>query len=86
MSCFLSMNDGAGRGPCKIFDAATRSDFIAATTRASSDDAIVGTGAASSAACCTVHLPVPFMPVASRITSTSRLAREVVASWPGSAP
>jgi hypothetical protein len=67
MSCFLSPLVAPGIGPGSSFEAFTRSAFAAEMMRASTDVAMVGTATPSSAASWTVHLPVPFMPVASRM-------------------
>mmetsp|Transcript_46245 Transcript_46245/g.150369 ORF Transcript_46245/g.150369 Transcript_46245/m.150369 type:complete len:208 (-) Transcript_46245:254-877(-) len=60
-----------GRGAGVIASAATRCSLREERKRASSAAAIVAQGTPSSAACCTVHLPVPFEPHESRIASTS---------------
>mmetsp|Transcript_37825 Transcript_37825/g.60653 ORF Transcript_37825/g.60653 Transcript_37825/m.60653 type:complete len:262 (+) Transcript_37825:394-1179(+) len=62
----------AGPSPAAEYtaSAATRSSLRPDKKRASRLEATVGIATDSSAACCTVHLPVPFMPVLSKILST----------------
>ena len=57
-------------GPLSTFAAATRSSLIALRQRANTDSAMVGAGTPISSAFTDVHLPVPFWPAVSRITST----------------
>ncbi|WVZ14652.1 hypothetical protein V8G54_012218 [Vigna mungo] len=52
------------------FAASTLSSFNPLRNLASKEASIVGAAMDNSAACCTVHLPVPFMPVLSRTLST----------------
>mmetsp|Transcript_14353 Transcript_14353/g.47636 ORF Transcript_14353/g.47636 Transcript_14353/m.47636 type:complete len:235 (+) Transcript_14353:416-1120(+) len=77
-ACFSSgdregalVSAGARPTPAYTFSAATRSSFRPDKKRASRELAIVGIATLSSAACCTVHFPVPFIPVLSKILSTS---------------
>mmetsp|Transcript_36276 Transcript_36276/g.89367 ORF Transcript_36276/g.89367 Transcript_36276/m.89367 type:complete len:204 (-) Transcript_36276:1022-1633(-) len=77
-SCFFCSGDSAGAlasagarpAAVNTASAATRSSLRPDRKRASREAATVGMATDSSAACCTVHLPVPFMPVLSRILST----------------
>ena len=58
-------------GPFSTFAAATRSFLIAEMQRAKTASAMVGAATPRSRADSVVHLPVPFCPALSRITSTS---------------
>mmetsp|Transcript_473 Transcript_473/g.1942 ORF Transcript_473/g.1942 Transcript_473/m.1942 type:complete len:422 (-) Transcript_473:421-1686(-) len=71
LSAGFAASAGARPAATYTFSAATRSSLRPERKRASSEDATVGIATESSAACCTVHFPVPFMPVLSRILSTS---------------
>ncbi len=57
-------------GPFSTFAASTRSFWIAEMQRAKTASAMVGAATPSSRAESVVHLPVPFWPALSRITST----------------
>merc|ERR1711933_525972 len=54
-------------GPFRIFSAAIRSSFRPDMYRESNADAMVGAATLCSAASWTVHRPVPFIPVLSRM-------------------
>ena len=79
INCFLSIPgagplESAGAKPLLLntASAATRSSFKPDKNLESKLLAIVGAATDNSAACCTVHLPVPFMPVLSKILSTKK--------------
>ena len=60
-----------GFGPCSTAEAATRSSFSEESARANTASPISVSGMPWSSAEITVHLPVPFCPARSRITSTT---------------
>ena len=62
-----------GEGPRSRSDVSRRAARSDDSTRASTEAAMVGTGAPSSAASCTVQRPVPFIDAASRIRSMRSL-------------
>ena len=65
----VKLISGAG----SLAEAATRSSFIALRLRATTASIMVGIGMPRSMAFCEVHLPVPFWPALSRMTSTRGL-------------
>ncbi|MMZ64371.1 hypothetical protein D1872_266960 [compost metagenome] len=70
MNSALSPLNGFLAGPLSTLLAATRSSFMADKKREKTDSVIMDNGTPRSSALWLVHLPVPFWPAASRITST----------------
>ena len=58
------------RGPLRTLEAATRSSLMAEMHRAKTASAMVGAGMPRSSADWLAHLPVPFWPAASLMSST----------------